>query len=1214
MASPERLQAQPAPESTNDDNDHQLLQSLNKLSIATSDSPKFSSTSPIPISNPPFQAASMSSSASPSSRIPPRSPINRSESNSSNFTSPSRSATPSLLRKASTSSLRSLNGVNPARRGSSTLLSPAATRSPLNGSTLRMEEVKPKPAPTPAAVASAYFQRELDLLHATSTDQSADTLVVLHDACYGHRFSRPRTSKGVLSTIVERPERIQASVLGVSMAYVRMGDRHCEGKYPIHPNLDPASLPGIPFRIHKTDRRLPITSTAVTNVHGTKWMDELKIMCDMAESKLALGGSEMRRPEMNRGSDAEPPQKFHEGDLYLCSESLNAFEGALGAVCEAVDAVFSTSSHKRAFVAVRPPGHHCSASYPSGFCWVNNVHVGIMHGILNHGVTHAAIIDFDLHHGDGSQAIAWQHNTRGLTKNAAAWKKTSIGYFSVHDINSYPCEYGDEDKVKNASLCIDNAHGQNIWNVHLHEWKDDVEFWKLYQSRYSILLEKTRNYLRLQTEKFRASGQVPKAAIFLSAGFDASEWEGVGMQRHKVNVPTEFYARLTRDVVKLASEEGLSVDGRVVSVLEGGYSDRALYSGVLSHLGGLAGSEPIAAKEDGSGMNQEMRNSIGSLSRRSTLNENEMKLLLKTPGFPYDPNWWAPSELDRIDAVAVTLPPEAKKPRNITPGNYSSPTQASDAKMTDVAKMRRSVSGVSASRGIISRPPTPPPPDVPWPAAAQALSQLLIPKDRQINSCRHDELNAEATKARRERQSAVAAAQNGASDEIATAAPPRAPTRMSLRERKPAKSLIVADDDDAKSRRKTVGAPTGLAAEKASTRGIPTQNGTKHTRQPSRRLSAASTLTTVAQGPSEPMNVPSRPGSSLTVRPEPSMSFRTQGPPSTLNVKKTRPTAPPRKDSARTSRAPKKTKAAAAKGSTATALASGDVDSKTGVSPKTELSIPSASKVSPTTASDTGNDLENITSGMKKIKINVLTKEQREARQKAAAERQASAVADEKAEPKADEVPSEHPLISVEVPDNMSGIAQVPGINGMVADTSLPKVEIPDSQETVNTQCDYPIEEMKFEMSSPTLPALKTPTEPDSSFFASSSPMQPTPAPASGADLFIQYQPDGPPPDTLPLSGPVKILEPNTGTPARPNRTQLHPPSSNAIPSVPSSPARRGGHAFTANSAIPFAPRPVQETKLMSKENVPSLGISHAKEDVADDGIWEIPETPEHRR
>ena len=183
---------------------------------------------------------------------------------------------------------------------------------------------------------------------------------------------------------------------------------------------------------------------------------------------------------------------------------------------------------------------------------------------MTQGLTHAAIIDFDLHHGDGSQAIAWDHNRKAagiLPKNASAYSRTPIGYFSLHDINSYPCEWGDEEKIKNASLCVENAHGQSIWNVHLEPWKSHTDFWKLYESRYSILLEKTRIFLRQHTTRLESANNGPKAkaAIFLSAGFDASEWEGAGMQRHKVNVPTDFYARFTSDVVKLAKEDTASV-------------------------------------------------------------------------------------------------------------------------------------------------------------------------------------------------------------------------------------------------------------------------------------------------------------------------------------------------------------------------------------------------------------------------------------------------------------------------------------------------------------------------------------------------------------------------------------------------------------------------------------------------------------------------------
>jgi histone deacetylase HOS3 len=645
--------------------------------------------------------------------------------------------------------------------------------------------------------------------------------VILHDAVYGHRYSRPRTSRASLSTIVERPERIKASVLGVSAAYVRLGERHAGASYPPHPHLDPGSIGSVPFRIRKTDRKMALSAQAVTNVHGTKWMEELKLMCDSAEAKLAQNGKELARPEMQREA-GETPAKLHEGDLYLCAESLEALESALGGVCEAVDTVFDPlASAKRAFVAIRPPGHHCSASFPSGFCWLNNVHVGAMHGMLAHGMTHAAILDFDLHHGDGSQAIAWQHNSRSVTagKNAAWWKRSHIGYFSLHDINSYPCEMGDEDKLRNASLCIDGAHGQSIWNVHLEGWKSDAEFWDLYEKKYSVLLEKMRGFLRAHTERLRAAGQVSRAAIFLSAGFDASEWEGAGMQRHNVNVPTDFYARVTRDVVRIAQEEGTSVDGRVISVLEGGYSDRALMSGIFSHLCGLAGDEASPTKEtDFNGLGYEMGQRMGTLDKRAESTTTRRA----SNGPAYDPAWWSVKELECLEAAMAAPPPAPpKKPRSSMPPTYSSPTQASTAKVNATApKVRRSMSGLSglsqsqsngASSPLRTRPPSPPPPEVPWATAVHELSKLLIPTGRQTGSCTAEDLSAEATRARRDRQSALAAQMQGVQvNDVAEAAQAQTPvSRMGLRERKAAKSIVpIHEEEDGKwgkNRRKTLG-------------------------------------------------------------------------------------------------------------------------------------------------------------------------------------------------------------------------------------------------------------------------------------------------------------------------------------------------------------------------------------------------------------------------
>lgn len=573
---------------------------------------------------------------------------------------------------------------------------------------------------------------------------NAGTIVIVHDQCYGHRFSRPKTPKNMLNLIMERPERILASVLGISTAYVRLGGRHAEGHHPLHPDQNTPDR--VPFVIRKTSRLVDITSPVVTNVHGTKWMEELKSLCDNAGSKLATTGKELARDAPSVPGQ-QPKHEFHAGDLYLCQESLNAFQGALGGVLDAVDAVFQGTAlgegPSRAFVCVRPPGHHCSADFPSGFCWLNNVHVGIEHAMMQYGLTHAAIIDFDLHHGDGSQAIAWARNKKvqNLPKGTANKKKTSIGYFSLHDINSYPCEDGDDDKVQAASLCIDNAHGQSIWNVHLQSWKTPEEFWTIYEDRYLVLLDKTRQYLKFHTKRLKSGSNqpTPKAAIFLSAGFDASEWETAGMQRHAVNVPTEFYARFTRDVVRLAEEEGTAVDGRVISVLEGGYSDRALASGVMSHISGLTDGQVWSELNPTNGLTLDTQSRMGGVSISEgglSIQSIEADMVPVT----YDPAWWDVAQLFELENLVNPPSPVAtKKPRQGPQAHFSSPTQSFTAKVVDPTKLAH----LQPTRGVPINPPrsiTPPPPDVDWATAAHALSTLLVPSGRQTRSCRPEEL------------------------------------------------------------------------------------------------------------------------------------------------------------------------------------------------------------------------------------------------------------------------------------------------------------------------------------------------------------------------------------------------------------------------------------------------------------------------------------------
>ena len=841
-------------QSTNSDGGA-LTDHMGRLSLSSAAATALPSSSPV---NPSPTNSGTSGNASPNpSHRTVKSPLRRAPSSSS-IGSNERSS-PVLHRRISMNSLQGSQGVTPPRtpalRRTSSYLSSSPNANVSAKSSRAPPPEEPQKSPlTAAAVAHDFFAKDLAVNHGGSeVSGDAQAVVIIQDDCYGHRYSRPRTSKSGLNTIVERPERIHASLLGVATAYVRLGGRHIEGRAAPHPQREPTSLPPVPFKIHKTSRRLSLRSPVATGIHGVKWMNELSAMCDAAESRLAMGGKELSRTndlDQPNGAPVEPKRKLHEGDLYLCAGSLTALEGALGGVCEAVDAVFGERGTRRAFVCIRPPGHHCSADEPSGFCWLNNVHVGIGHASMAHGLTHAAIIDFDLHHGDGSQAITWDHNSRiaSLPKNTPISKKTAIGYFSLHDINSYPCEMGDDDKVRNASLCIENAHGQSIWNVHLQPWKTEPEFWALYEDRYLVVLAKARAFLRGHSDRLRQAPTHPKprAAIFLSAGFDASEWESPHMQRHQVNVPTSFYARFTRDVVMMAEEANLGVDGRIISVLEGGYSDRALMSGVLSHMSGLSVSTGLSRPpSSGNGLGVEMSRRLAKVETNGPSKEDNANPRSGAVD-SFDSNWWSLPCLEEIETL-VNPPPTAaaRKQRSDVKPTYTTATESYKAKIIAPPPGRRSLSGsvlsINAIPSTVPRAPSPPPPEVDWATAANELSKLLIPSDRETRSCRAEDLNAEATRARRDRQSGVG---------LPNEAIPVDAERMRLREKRP-KQLTSAEMQETRlpsraSRRKTVADVKLLSSEAEGSSPlsdpVPMDQIKRHTR---RRSSAASSVTSL---------------------------------------------------------------------------------------------------------------------------------------------------------------------------------------------------------------------------------------------------------------------------------------------------------------------------------------------------------------------------------
>jgi histone deacetylase HOS3 len=135
----------------------------------------------------------------------------------------------------------------------------------------------------------------------------------------------------------------------------------------------------------------------------------------------------------------------------------------------------------------------------------------------------------------------------------------------------------------------------------LAPWANQEEFDSIYTSRYRTVFDKARAFLERGRAETLRSGQPYRPLVVVSAGFDASEYEYLSMQRHGVSVPTNFFNRFTRDALAVATEYA---GGRMLSLLERGYSDAALATGLFSHLTGMADQpwnsswvDPDVAKE-----------------------------------------------------------------------------------------------------------------------------------------------------------------------------------------------------------------------------------------------------------------------------------------------------------------------------------------------------------------------------------------------------------------------------------------------------------------------------------------------------------------------------------------------------------------------------------------------------------------------------------------
>ena len=226
-------------------------------------------------------------------------------------------------------------------------------------------------------------------------------------------------------------------------------------------------------------------------------------------------------------------------DTILSPASAEAGLRAAGAVVAAVERVLNGEA-KRAFCAVRPPGHHATCSAAMGFCLFNSIAVGAAHALDKFGLSRIAIADFDVHHGNGTQAIFEQ--------------EPRVMFASSHQMPLYP----DSGHVSDRGV-------NNIFNAPLPPGAGSAEFREAWRTR-----------LLPQLDAFRPQ------LVMISAGFDAHRRDPLA----QLQLEAVDFDWITRELVAIANRHA---DGRVVSSLEGGYDLQALRESCIAHIGALRG-------------------------------------------------------------------------------------------------------------------------------------------------------------------------------------------------------------------------------------------------------------------------------------------------------------------------------------------------------------------------------------------------------------------------------------------------------------------------------------------------------------------------------------------------------------------------------------------------------------------------------------------------
>ena len=228
---------------------------------------------------------------------------------------------------------------------------------------------------------------------------------------------------------------------------------------------------------------------------------------------------------------------FLDGDTIISPGSKEATTDAVGSIITAIDGVQNKEFHN-AFCAVRPPGHHAERNKAMGFCIYNNVAVGAHYLLEKYKFNKVAIIDFDVHHGNGTQDIFYDNE--------------KVLYISTHQYPYYPGTGDEKEKGKY----------NNIFNIPLPAGTTSEE----YLNAYEFVLKRIKEF--------------KPEFILLSAGFDAHKDDPLA----QFELTSKDFYNLTKRTLNLAK---LYCEGKVVSILEGGYDLNALQESTEMHVNAL---------------------------------------------------------------------------------------------------------------------------------------------------------------------------------------------------------------------------------------------------------------------------------------------------------------------------------------------------------------------------------------------------------------------------------------------------------------------------------------------------------------------------------------------------------------------------------------------------------------------------------------------------